>query len=271
LFTNVFNPEIGDGENTPDIISMQNKSIDPKEADFILKAFEELKKEDETLYNEMIQINFFQTGVVQSPVSFYSLIPYNDVLPIVNNLIDNHTLTVDYRSQENVKDNLMANIGMKLNNIQRVNFKEGDSEFGNIVSLSLDRTKGKDYILFSQTKKVKVEVMIGGKPRTQTVKETKQGIFKHMGDNRYDLLQPQNYKTLFYNLTSEELTFVEQDEEINNVEEIEETTEEIVEQPNSWSKLTPTQQVKFNGYGITEENFNSWNPQKQTLYVKCNG
>jgi len=272
----------------------------------------------------MIQINFFQTGVIQSPVSFYSLIPYNDVLPIVNKLIDNHSLTVDYRSLKNVKDNLMANIGMKLNNIQRVNFKEGDSEFGGIISLPLDRTKGKDYILFSQTKKVKVEVMVNGKPRTQTVKETKQGIFKHIGDNRYDLLQPQNYKTLFYNLTSEELTFVEQDEEINNVEEVEETTEinssstankilafetqEEYEKKydkeiedyimpllsedsmgdeslkeiqalvrknlktfNAWENLTPAQQVKFNGYGITEENFNSWTEQKQAKYIECNG
>ena len=56
-----------------------------------------------------------------------------------------------------------------------------------------------------------------------------------------------------------------------SLKEIQKLIRKNVQLSFAWKELNPTQQVKFNGYGITEENFNSWTEEKQLLYVKCHG
>lgn len=213
LFTNVFNPEIGNATDVPDIISMQNKSIDPKEADFINQAFGQLKEQDRTLYDKLITVNFFQTGIVQSPVSFYSLIPYNDVLPLANNLLNKHSETIS--SFRDLTDQLMANIGYKLNNIKRINWKAGDEEFASVIKLPNQRTQGKEYIFYVQENK--------------KAKTKKQGMFKRIADETYELIEPKNYKSLFYNFTKDEFIPKQEDNSDIEVQENAILIEDIVE------------------------------------------
>jgi hypothetical protein len=254
LFKDFFNPEIGNSEDVPDIISIKNKSIDPKEADFINQAFAEVRELDNDLYNELIHINFFQTGVVQSPVSYYSLIPNKDVLSIVNKALAKHGETI--LSMHNLTESIFRNIGNELNNIQFVNHKEGDPEFGDLITLPLDRTRGKDYIIYSQ--KVKNQI--------------KQGIFQKLSDEEYVLLNPSNFKNIFQNHTDSEtpIKSEEQVEERSDTVEDEPTTPTKVTE-NAWNNLSPETQRKLTAKKITEEEFNKLNSEEQDNIIKCHG
>lgn len=214
LFKDFFNPEIGNSEDVPDIISIKNKSIDPKEADFINQAFAEVRELDNDLYNELIHINFFQTGVVQSPVSYYSLIPNKDVLSIVNKALAKHGETI--LSMHNLTESIFKNVGNELNNIQFVNHKEGDPEFGDLITLPLDRTRGKDYIIYSQ--KVKNQI--------------KQGIFQKLSDEEYVLLNPSNFKNIFQNHTDSE-TPIKSEEQVEERSDTVEDETVILTQPQA--------------------------------------
>lgn len=194
LFTNVFNPEIGNAETTPDILSVIDKNIDARESDFILQAFTDLKDKDLDLYNDLIYTTYFQTGVVTSPVSFYSLIPYNDILPQANDLLKQHGEIAN--NLQDMADAVVANVGYKLNNLKRVSLKADDGNYGKVLILKKDRTQGKDYILVYDKK------------------SKSQGIFKKVGEGRYELLDSKNYKSLFYNFTTDAETLSEIDEDV---------------------------------------------------------
>ena len=194
LFTNVFNPEIGDSTTIPDRISVIDKNIDPKETEFIVQAFGNLKAKDLNLYNDLIYVTYFQTGVVTSPVSFYSLIPYNDILPQANDILKQHGEIAS--NLQDMADAVVANVGYKLNNLKRVSLKPDDGNYGKVLILKTDKTQGKEYILVYDKK------------------SKSQGIFKKVGEGRYELLESKNYKSLFYNLTSEGNVISETDEDV---------------------------------------------------------
>ena len=194
LFTNVFNPEIGDSTTIPDRISVIDKNIDPKETEFIVQAFADLKAKDLNLYNDLIYVTYFQTGVVTSPVSFYSLIPYNDILPQANDILKQHGEIAS--NLQDMADAVVANVGYKLNNLKRVSLKPDDGNYGKILVLNNSKTQGKEYILVYDKK------------------SKSQGIFKKVGEGRYELLESKNYKSLFYNLTSEGNVITEIEEDV---------------------------------------------------------
>jgi hypothetical protein len=194
LFTNVFNPEIGDSTTIPDRISVIDKNIDPKETEFIVQAFGNLKAKDLNLYNDLIYVTYFQTGVVTSPVSFYSLIPYNDILPQANDILKQHGEIAS--NLQDMADAVVANVGYKLNNLKRVSLKPDDGNYGKVLILKTDKTQGKEYILVYDKK------------------SKSQGIFKKVGEGRYELLESKNYKSLFYNLTNEGNVISETDEDV---------------------------------------------------------
>jgi len=194
LFTNVFNPEIGNAETIPDILSVVDKNMDARESDFILQAFADLKSKDLNLYNNLIYTTYFQTGVVTSPVSFYSLIPYNDILPQANDILKQHGEIAS--NLQDIADAVVANVGYKLNNLKRVSLKPDDGNYGKILTLKNNKTQGKEYILVYDKK------------------SKSQGIFKKVGEGRYELLESKNYKSLFYNLTGEGNVITETDEDV---------------------------------------------------------
>lgn len=256
LFTNVFNPEIGNAETTPDILSVIDKNIDARESDFILQAFADLKDKDLDLYNDLIYTTYFQTGVVTSPVSFYSLIPYNDILPQANDLLKQHGEIAN--DVQDMADSVVANIGYKLNNLKRVSLKADDGNYGKVLMLKKDRTQGKEYILVYDKK------------------SKSQGIFKKVTDNRYEMLDSKNYKSLFYNFTTdaETLSNVDEDVAIQDIptDELVSTkvTQPQVKQDN-WSKLSLQQMTNLGKLGITKELFNDSSTEEQQKAIKCHG
>ena len=200
LINNVFNIELSSEKNIPDIIGMQNKNIDSREANYITQQFGKIKETDEKLYDSLIMINFFQTGVVTSPVSFYSLLPYQDVLNVANKILNKHQNIIN--SQYDLTKMIMSNVGTKLNNVKRVNFKK-DDVFGNFMVLTPDRTENKDYIYYIY--------------KNTTTKVTESAIFEKV-EGGYKMLDPKNYKTLFYNFLDNDMTFKREEETNDNQE-----------------------------------------------------
>ena len=209
VISNIFNPEIGNATNMPDIISITNKNIDDKESTYITQAFAEIKKIDKELYDNLIKVSLFQTGVVSSPVSYYQLLP-NDVLDIINSSLKKHKEAI--KDFDTLVNSLMENIGGTLKNIKRVNYKKGDAEFGSIMQLPFERTQGKEFIHYVKEDK-----------KTKTTEA--EGTFRKIGEDTYALMETKNYKKIFYNLTfnaepislpNEENDTQEEDEDMNN-------------------------------------------------------
>ena len=258
LFTNFFNPEVNQDVNLPNIVSVQNKNIDSKEADFITQSFGELKKLYEELYNDLIEASLFQTGVVTSPVSFYRFIPHNDMLGKMKSLMkaDNIDTT------QNIIDNLLGNIGPAMNNIQKVSAAKGDT-LGDIIEIPMKRSKGKTYINY-----------IRKSSKGETITET----FKNSSGDMYIRLQPSNYKSLFYNFVND-LTLESQEQD--ELQQVEPNNEEALddlditfgkqEEISAWGNLEPTVQNNLKAKGITENLFNNSSLEEQETLKNCHG
>jgi hypothetical protein len=187
IMTDVFTPEIGTNTAFPDLLTMANKNIDIREQDYILRAFAEIKAVDPLLYEDLIKGNFYQTGVVQSPASYYNLLPNTDLMPIANSLLKNHQEITSGKASA-IMDAVMANIGPKLNNIKKVSPKEEDV-VSSRMTFTADRTAMKEYILYNKR------------------------VYKKVGDTNYELLDAQNYKSMFYNMDlSQNLDFEYQED-----------------------------------------------------------
>ena len=256
LFKSVFNPEVGEDINTPDIVSMMNKSIDAKEAAFITRAFQELKDANPILYNDMILANFFQTGVVQSPSSYYSYIPYSDVLEKANNALKNHNSISPMENTNELMDALMSNIGLKLKNIQVVNPKES---WKSEINIPLDKSRGKEYVKWTKYDSV--------------TKITNSGIFKKTGETTYSLLEPQNMKGLYYNYTANYQTISDKNQEVEINNSIEEESTDTISsiELQSWNQLSKDVQDNLTKSKITPEIFNSMSKGLQEQTIECNG
>jgi ribA/ribD-fused uncharacterized protein len=187
IMTDVFTPEIGTTTAFPDLLTMANKNIDIREQDYILRAFAEIKAVDPLLYEDLIKGNFYQTGVVQSPASYYNLLPNTDLMPIANSLLRNHQEITSGKAPA-IIDAVMANIGPKLNNIKKVSPKKEDV-VSSRMTFTADRTAMKEYILYNKR------------------------VYKKVGDTNYELLDAQNYRSMFYNMDlSQNLDFEYQED-----------------------------------------------------------
>lgn len=192
VITNVFNPEISDGLNSPDILTILNKNIESREKNYILKAFAEIKNVDPVLYDKLLTANYFQSGVMESPASYYSLLPYNDVFSQANSLLKNHADTTSGKKIA-LMDALMANLGTSLNNIKYVSYLKTDI-ISKYMIFDNERTNNKEYIKYEGS------------------------IYKKIGENRYIALDRQSYKNMFYNLkTNETLNYGKQESIEENV------------------------------------------------------
>jgi len=228
IITNVFNPEIGVKTTNPDILTLINKNVDNREQSYILGAFAEIKKLDPELYYDLIRANFYQTGVVQSPASYYNLLPNTDVVPLANSLLRNHAEITSGKIFPLI-DAIMANIGTSLNNVKRVSSKKSDV-FSSKMTFSADRSAKKEYIYYKER--------YDSSNRNAVLRE---GIFKKVGESSYELLEPQNYRSMFYNLNlSEELDLSYQEDEDTTDEnpfiESEEDETPVTTQPTDTAK-----------------------------------
>jgi len=259
VISNIFNPEIGNATNMPDIISITNKNIDDKESTYITQAFAEIKKIDKELYDNLIKVSLFQTGVVSSPVSYYQLLP-NDVLDIINSSLKKHKEAI--KDFDTLVNSLMENIGGTLKNIKRVNYKKGDAEFGSTMQFPFERTQGKEFIHYVKEDK-----------KTKTTEA--EGTFRKIGEDTYALMETKNYKKIFYNLTfnaepislpNEENDTQEEDEDMNN----QSINPEIKSGSTSWNNLSLQEKIKIGKLGIKENEYSSWTEEVQESTLKCN-
>lgn len=254
VIKNIFNPEIGNGNNIPDIISITNKSIDQKESDYINQSFAQIKELDNGLYNDLITLSFYQTGMVASPVNYYQLLPYNDSLTLANNLLKKYDLVIP--DMYTLAKEIMENIGTKLPNIQKVSYKEGDNNFGKVLQLKAARTKGKEYIVY--------------------YKNNVSALYKLKDNNNYVMVESKNYKSLFYNYSTNANYIISNEEEVilpeTVVDEQEvKTVQPQIVQKDAWSELSLQQMTKLGKMGYTKELFNSLSIEEQQVALNCHG
>ncbi len=255
VIKNIFNPEIGNGNNIPDIISITNKSIDQKESDYINQSFAQIKELDNNLYNDLITLSFYQTGMVASPVNYYQLLPYNDSLTLANQLIKKHDLVIP--DMYTLAKEIMENIGTKLPNIQKVSYKEGDNNFGKVLELKADRTRGKEYIVYYRDKQ--------------------SALYKLKNNNTYVMVENKNYKSLFYNYSTNANEILTTEPEVieNIVDEGDVEVKELKPKETNiklaWDNLTLQQMTNLGKVGVTKEEFNNLTIEEQNNLKKCHG
>jgi hypothetical protein len=214
--------EIAAAQNNPSLIGFKNKNITSLESDYISKAFGEIKELNKDLYDDLIAASLYQTGVVQSPLSYYNLVPYSDILPIINKALNNHSAVILGGSHTTeLIASIIANVGDKLKNIQRANISEadiiGERDIYGTIELPLEKTKEKELI------KLRISIGTG----------SHQGFYIGVGNGRYKYIAPKNYKGLFYNLTNTNLEFASEEDSDSDVVETEPLFLPVATQPKS--------------------------------------
>ena len=260
IITDVFTPEIGATTELPDILTMLNKNIDVREQDYILRAFAEIKQVDPTLYNDLIKGNFYQTGVIQSPASYYNLLPNTDLMPVANGLLKNHR-EITSGKMGAIMDAIMANIGPKLNNIKKVSPKEEDV-VSSRMNFTADRTGMKEYILY------------------------KNRVYKKIGKTAYELLNSQNSASMFYNMDLSQNLDFGYEETMNYLDEnpfMESEEDDLppiqapvtetrpVVQYSAWNEISEENRKNLALKGYTEESFNDQTIEEQNKTLRCHG
>jgi hypothetical protein len=197
--------------DVPSLIGFKDKNINSLEANFITKSFGEIKEMNKELYDDMIFASLYQSGVVQSPLSYYSLIPYNDILPIINKALSQQSEIIGNPKQVSIAiTEILSNIGDKLDNIQKVFLKSSDIS-GNLngtVTIVSEKSKEKEFVRLSVT-------MPDG--------TSKVGLYEKYYGDKYKFVPSKNYRTLFYNLSSEQEIENEEEDFIENVDDVETT------------------------------------------------
>lgn len=242
--------------NVPSLIGFKDKNINSLEANFITKSFGEIKEMNKELYDDMILTSLYQSGVVQSPLSYYSLIPYNDVLPIVNKALSQQSEIISNPKQVSAAiTEILSNIGDKLDNIQKVFLKISNisGDLDGTVNIDSEKTKEKEFI------RVSITFPDGN---------SKIGLYKKYYENIYNFVPTKNYKTLFYNLSSEQEIETEEEDFIENVDE----AETIVENNQSaWDMLSEDNKFALSKAGISLEEFNDMPQKEKEMTIECYG
>jgi exodeoxyribonuclease-5 len=175
-----FNVELSGNDGIPSVSAPKNKSITTDEAGAFTRGFEEIQFLEPQLYNDLVTIAMYQTGVLQSPTSFYNYLPVQTVIPLVSKAIK------DAMPEDSTKiaRAVIANIGNKMDNIQRVTAKEGDRlEDGRLILIDPEKAKGKVFIKYTQ--------YIGNESITK--------LYEDVGPY-FQEIKPKNHKQLFYDL-----------------------------------------------------------------------
>jgi hypothetical protein len=97
LFENMLIVDFAQTQDKPDIVRFDNTIRIDNDLDKIInESFRDFKFKYPALYTDLIKLSLFQTGVIESPVSFYKYIPVEDFVEVVGNLTKNTKVdTVD--------------------------------------------------------------------------------------------------------------------------------------------------------------------------------
>ena len=141
----------------------------------------------------------------------------------------------------------MANIGMSLNNVKRVSSKKSDV-FSSRMIFKADRSAKKEYIYYKER--------YDSSNKNAVLRE---GIFKKVGDSSYELLEPQNYRSMFYNLD------LAQDLDLNYRDDLD-LLEENPFIESEEDDLPPIQESTTTEREYTPENITSLNPNEVFVF-----
>jgi hypothetical protein len=90
LFDNMLIVDFAQTQGKPDIVRFDNTiRIDNNLDKVINESFRDFKFKYPALYTDLIKLSLFQTGVIESPVSFYKYIPVEDFVEVVGDLTKN--------------------------------------------------------------------------------------------------------------------------------------------------------------------------------------
>lgn len=102
LFQNLLTIDYALNKNEPDIIRIDNTiRIDNDLQKVIYESFKDFGSFYPALYQDIIKASLFQTGVIESPVSFYKYIPVDDFVNVVGPLVKQYSKidTLEYLSE----------------------------------------------------------------------------------------------------------------------------------------------------------------------------
>jgi hypothetical protein len=118
IISDFFNIELSPSDTQPTVLSPLIKSLSADEASYYTGKFEEIKVIDPKLYEDFINVSLFQSGVVQSPLSYYNQLPHYDIIPLVNQAIKDSI--GDFKSIDAI-EMIAKNVGNKLRNLHFYN------------------------------------------------------------------------------------------------------------------------------------------------------
>ncbi len=188
VIQDLFNVKRSNNPEVPTLLIPRYRNYSVDDSTTFTRAFEEIKQLDPNLYEDLLTVSLFQTGVVQSPSSFYNLIPHKDTAEIFNNALKGmDATTMDY-----VKG-IMENIGNKLSNLKTMSF-----DFPNLPNTikmegsEIKASEGYDFI------------KVNGAYAS--------AIYQRTGEDVYTMLNKNNDNNLFYNYTAKAQNIGVQDE-----------------------------------------------------------
>ena len=188
VIQDLFNVKRSNNPEVPTLLMPRYRNYSVDDSTTFTRAFEEIKQLDPNLYEDLLTVSLFQTGVVQSPSSFYNLIPHKDTAEIFNNALKG----MDANTMDYVKG-IMENIGNKLSNLKTMSF-----DFPNLPNTikmegsEIKASEGYDFI------------KVNG--------DYASAIYQRTGENVYTMLDETNYNNLFYNYTNKAQNIGVQDE-----------------------------------------------------------
>lgn len=250
LFDNLLTVDFATKDNEPDIIKFDNTvKIDADLEQVINDAFVDLKQKNPRLYQDLIKVSFFQTGVVQSVISFYKYIPVADFVAITRNLLKEPVISEKEMMAELVK-NVHSIKGMA-NKVGRNDILDNKAGLPEFFTVDITNIKYRDSLFLTKTNQKNIALYERGLETSTTVRFNKINI---KSTNKFNNgLVGQNF-----NIESE------------NDETLEETDKTSKSTTSAWDMLTVAQSKKLNSVGITEKMFNSSTKEDQENLIKCN-
>ncbi len=113
LFSSLFTVDTAKTLNDVNTIKFLNKKIDKDLSNEIILAFKQIKEWSLTnksdLYNNILKAGLFQTGIVESPFSYYKYLPTDDVVEMLKDTTKEE-LSYDFETKNVIASNLYYNL-----------------------------------------------------------------------------------------------------------------------------------------------------------------
>ena len=205
IIQDYFNIELGADNLTPNLLTPLNKNLPIEDSNQYTAAFEQIKEEDIDLYNDFLNVSLFQTGVLQSPSSFYNILPEKDTFAKTNPLLSNSS-SINYDAKQ-VAKSVIANIGSKMTNLKTVylsnlEFKPNSAGIVDVKEAVYNKFEGYQF--------------------AKVIINEKEHFVMELEPGKFEVIKSQNHKVLFYNHTSDNLELPVIENEFQDADDIDE-------------------------------------------------